>query len=187
MCRIGLWRNGGLPAVHIAPIRYMPPVIALRFLVYTEYGIHLRLFRVFASISLSNNIAHGRYLCPVHGMLYLEITDRAKYIPYIVFVFKFSTKSHFLPTQKKMDIKYLKTWMKFVLFYSLPKNDVNLQKKTMRPSWRTKTWRAIFFYNSCRTWFIEIIEREGKGKPSSFYWQVQSRHSTHGLVRITFM
>ena len=30
----------------------------------------------------------------------------------------------------------------------------------------------VFFYNRCRTWFIKIIEREGKGKPSGFYWQV---------------
>ena len=41
----------------------------------------------------------------------------------------------------------LKTYMEFVLFYSLPKNDVNLQKKNKNhePSWRTKTWRASFF------------------------------------------
>ena len=35
----------------------------------------------------------------------------------------------FLPKRKKADAKYLKTFMKFVLFYSLPKNDGNLQKK----------------------------------------------------------
>ena len=28
---------------------------------------------------------------------------------------------------------------------------------------------ASFFHNSCRIWFIEIIEGEGKGKPSGFY------------------
>ena len=35
----------------------------------------------------------------------------------------------FLPKRKKVDAKYLKTCMKFVLFYALPNNDVNLQKK----------------------------------------------------------
>ena len=30
----------------------------------------------------------------------------------------------------KMEAKCLETYMKFVLFYSLPKNDVNLQEKT---------------------------------------------------------
>ena len=29
-----------------------------------------------------------------------------------------------------MEAKCLETYMKFVLFYSLPKNDVNLQEKT---------------------------------------------------------
>ena len=31
---------------------------------------------------------------------------------------------------EKVDAKYLKTCMKFVVFYSLPKNNGNLQKKT---------------------------------------------------------
>ena len=41
--------------------------------------------------------------------------------------------------------------------------------QAVAPRWLANTWRASFFYNSCRTWFIEIIEREGKeGKPSGF-------------------
>ena len=43
-----------------------------------------------------------------------------------------------------MDAKYLKTCMKFVLVYSLTKNDVNLQKKNHEPSWCTRTRRASF-------------------------------------------
>ena len=31
---------------------------------------------------------------------------------------------------------------------------------------------VFFLYNTCRTWFINIIEGEGKGKPSGFYWQL---------------
>ena len=34
-------------------------------------------------------------------------------------------------------------------------------KKKGKTSWRTKTWRVSFFYNSCRTKFINIIEEEG--------------------------
>ena len=40
------------------------------------------------------------------------------------------------------------------------------------PRWLTNTWLTSFFHNSCRTWFINIIEEEGKGKPSAFYRQL---------------
>ena len=44
--------------------------------------------------------------------------------------------------------------------------------EVVAPRWLTNTCRATFFYNSCRTWFIKIIEGERKGKPSGFYWQL---------------
>ena len=44
--------------------------------------------------------------------------------------------------------------------------------QVVAPRWLTNTWRASFFYNSCRTWFIKIIEGEGKGKLSGFYLQL---------------
>ena len=61
------------------------------------------------------------------------------------------------------------------------------KKKTISQVGVQKLGVPVFFYNSCRTWFIEMIEEEGKGKPSGFYWQVQNRHLIHALVRITFM
>ena len=51
----------------------------------------------------------------------------------------------------------------------------------------TKTWCASFFYNSRRTWFIKLIEEEGKENPLGFYWQRKNLQSTHLLVRITLM
>ena len=53
--------------------------------------------------------------------------------------------------------------------------------------WHTKTWCVSFFYNSCHTWFIKLIEGDEKGKPSGFYWHRQKRHSTHDRVMITFV
>ena len=44
--------------------------------------------------------------------------------------------------------------------------------QVVAPRWLTNTWRARFFYNSCRTWFIKIIEGEWKRKPSGIYWQL---------------
>ena len=41
--------------------------------------------------------------------------------------------------------------------------------QVVAPRWLTNTWRASFFCNSCRIWFIKIIEREWNGKPSGFY------------------
>ena len=44
--------------------------------------------------------------------------------------------------------------------------------QVVAPRWLTSTWRASFFYNSCRIWFIKIIEGERKRKPPGFYWQL---------------
>ena len=44
--------------------------------------------------------------------------------------------------------------------------------------WHKKTWHASFFYNSCHTWSIKLIEGDEEGKPSGFYWQRQNRHLT---------
>ena len=44
--------------------------------------------------------------------------------------------------------------------------------KVVAPRWLKNTWRASFFCNSCRTWFIQIIEGKRKGEPSGFYWQL---------------
>ena len=41
----------------------------------------------------------------------------------------YNIQNPFLPKRKKVYAKYLKTWTKFILFYSLRKNDVRLQKK----------------------------------------------------------
>ena len=45
----------------------------------------------------------------------------------------------------------------------------------------------VFFYSSCRTWFIKIIEEEGKGKLSNFYWQSQNRPLAHIITIIPFV
>ena len=58
----------------------------------------------------------------------------------------------------------------FVIFYSLPKKLCSIRSlakqltkkgESHEPSWRTKTWRASFFYSSWRTWFNKTIEGTG--------------------------
>ena len=108
-------------------------------------------------------------------------------------VYVYTTQNLFLLKREKLNAKYLKTCMKFVIFYSLPKKlcsitslskQLTKQSENHEPSWRTKTWRASFLYSSCRTWFIKIIGEEGKEKLSDFYWQSQNCSSAHILAII---
>ena len=57
----------------------------------------------------------------------------------------------FFPKRKKVDAKYLKTCIKFVLFYSLLKKDVNLQKK------KQKSWARLAYKNLARQFFLQQL------------------------------
>ena len=72
---------------------------------------------------------------------------------------KLQPETLFYRKGKKVGAKYLKMCIIFVLFYSLPEKLCSLRSLSKRftkkrenhePSWRTKTWRASFFYSSCR-------------------------------------
>ena len=94
-----------------------------------------------------------------------------------------------------MDAKYLKTCLKFVIFYSLPKKLYSIRSISKKLTKKAKIMSQVgvqnlgvpvFFYSSCRTWFIKIIGEEGNGKLSDFYWQSQNRPSADILVIIPF-
>ena len=82
-----------------------------------------------------------------------------------------STRNPFLLKRKKLDAKYLKTCIKFVIFYSLPKKlcsirslSKQLTKKSenLEPSWRTKTWRASFFKAAVLHGSIKQYKEQGE-------------------------
>ena len=118
----------------------------------------MEFFTDFNTNDLNNDfdLYMGPYLSPIkyglpHGNYLNPFVPCGKFTSHMFFIrfrdVKFSTRNPFLPKQKKVDAKYLKTRMKFVLFYYLSKNDVDLQKKrkTMSQVGIQKLGVPVFF------------------------------------------